>query len=97
MDVTKKTALCSQRARPVIRSYAQSMLNAAVMTDIPRVLNDSFDQVVRERQIRILRTAYRIVGNWANAEDVAQEVFVRLHRHGLGFPNEAALGGWLYR
>jgi RNA polymerase sigma-70 factor (ECF subfamily) len=73
------------------------MLNAAVMTDIPRALNASFDQVVSERQVRILRTAYRIVGNWADAEDVAQEVFVRLHRHGLGFPNEAALGGWLYR
>ena len=95
--MSQEKARFSQRTSPLNRSNAQSMLNAAVMTDIPRVLNDSFDQVVRERQIRILRTAYRIVGNWADAEDVAQEVFVRLHRHGLGFPNEGALGGWLYR
>jgi RNA polymerase sigma-70 factor (ECF subfamily) len=73
------------------------MLDAAVMVDIPRAGNVSFDDVVRERQTQVLRTAYRITGNWANAEDVAQEVFVRLHRHGLAFPTPAALGSWLYR
>ncbi len=73
------------------------MLNAAVMTDVPKVQDDAFNQVIRERQVRVLRTAYRIAGNRADAEDVAQEVFVRLHRHGLGFPNEAALASWLYR
>ena len=67
------------------------------MSDIPRTLVDPFDQIVREREAQVLRTAYRILGNWADAEDAAQEVFVRLHRHGLGFPNEAAFGGWLYR
>ena len=47
-----------------------------------------------------MRTAFRILGNWADAEDVAQEAFLRLHRHGLangGFVNDAAAGGWLYR
>jgi RNA polymerase sigma-70 factor (ECF subfamily) len=56
-----------------------------------------FDQVVRQREAQILRTACRILGNWADAEDVAQEVFVRLHRNGLNFQNEAILGAWLYR
>jgi len=28
---------------------------------------------------------------------VAQETLLRLHRHGLGFANDAAMGGWLYR
>lgn len=67
------------------------------MSEIPRDVSGSFDQVVRQREVQILRTAYRILGNWADAEDVAQEVFVRLHRRGLDFPNDAALGGWLYR
>jgi DNA-directed RNA polymerase specialized sigma24 family protein len=31
----------------------------------------------------VLRTAYRILGNWADAEEVAQETFLRLPRHGL--------------
>ena len=67
------------------------------MLDIPRQASNSFDQVVRDRETRVLRAAYRILGNWADAEDVAQEVFLRLHRHGLSFPSDAAFGSWLYR
>jgi RNA polymerase sigma-70 factor (ECF subfamily) len=73
------------------------MLDAALMADLPRAVSDSFDEIVREWQVQILRTAHRMLGNWADAEDAAQEAFVRLHRHGLRFPNDAALGGWLYR
>ena len=56
----------------------------------------SFDQVLRDREAQVLRTAFRILGNWADAEDVAQEVFLRLYRHGLRFANDAALGSWIY-
>ena len=57
-----------------------------------------FDETVRQRQTQVIRIAYRMLGNWADAEDVAQEAFVRLHRHGLdGFLGDAALGGWLCR
>lgn len=51
------------------------------MADIPRAVGDTFDQVVRQRETQVLRTAYRILGNWADAEDATQEAFVRLHRH----------------
>jgi len=71
------------------------------MGEIPREAAGSFDEVLRRREAQVLRTAFRILGNWADAEDVAQEVFLRLHRHGLvhrqGFANDAAAGGWLYR
>ena len=67
------------------------------MGEIPREAAGSFDQVLRRREAQVLRTAFRILGNWADAEDVAQEVFLRLHRNGLAFVNDAAAGGWLYR
>jgi RNA polymerase sigma-70 factor (ECF subfamily) len=74
------------------------MLEAGlVTTSVSNERSDSFIQVVRERETQVLRTAYRILGNWADAEDVAQDVFLRLHRHGLRFTNEAALGAWIYR
>ncbi len=73
------------------------MQATALMFEMARVADDAFDQVVRHREAQLLRIAYRILGNWADAEDVAQEVFLRLHRHGLDFANEAALGAWLYR
>lgn len=67
------------------------------MLEIPCEVSNSFEQVVQQRESRVLRTAYRILGNWADAEDVTQEVFLRLHRHGLSFPNDSAFGSWLYR
>lgn len=73
------------------------MLDAAVMSDSPPALADSFEQVVRQWETQVLRTAYRILGNWADAEDVAQEAFLRLYRHGINFPSDAALRSWLYR
>ena len=93
----RKHSLFSQRSQPRIRFIYQRMLDAALMSDIPRAVDDSFDQVVCQREAQVLRVAYRILGNWADAEDVAQEVFVRLYRRGLKFPNDAARGGWLYR
>src|ERR1700722_14189990 len=73
------------------------MQKGALMTGLPCAVSDSFDHVVHQREAQVLRTAYRMLGNWADAEDAAQEVFLRLHRHGLGFANEAACGAWLYR
>ena len=73
------------------------MLEAALMGEIPREAAGSFDEVLRRREAQVLRTAFRILGNWADAEDVAQEVFLRLHRHGLDFASDGAAGAWLYR
>lgn len=69
----------------------------ALMFEITQTADDAFDQIVRQREAQLLRIAYRMVGNWADAEDVVQEAFFRLHRQGAKFPNEAALGAWLYR
>jgi len=73
------------------------MLEATLMGEILREATESFEQVLRQRETQVLRTAFRILGNWADAEDVAQEVFLRLHRHGLDFANDGATGAWLYR
>jgi RNA polymerase sigma-70 factor (ECF subfamily) len=75
----------------------EEMLEAALMADLAAAGTESFDQVLRRREGQVLRTAFRILGNWADAEDVAQETFLRLHRHGLRFEHDAALGAWLYR
>jgi RNA polymerase sigma-70 factor (ECF subfamily) len=75
----------------------RSMHAATLMFELSREADDSFSQVVRDREMQLLRVAFRILGNWADAEDVAQEAFLRLHRHGLKFSSEAALNSWLYR
>jgi RNA polymerase sigma-70 factor, ECF subfamily len=67
------------------------------MADISAAQGRAFDEVLRQRETQVLRTAYRILGNWPDAEDVAQETFLKLHRHGLSFSSDAAIGAWLYR
>ena len=56
----------------------------------------AFEELVTTYQHRIFGVALRMLGNRAEAEDVAQETFLRAHR-GLGeFRGEARLGTWLY-
>lgn len=79
-----------------------ALVTASVSDERSDPLGDLFVRVVRERETQVLRTAFRILGNWADAEDVAQDVFLKLHlskvhSHGLRFANEAALGAWIYR
>jgi RNA polymerase sigma-70 factor (ECF subfamily) len=57
----------------------------------------AFSQLVREYRGRVLRTACGIVGSTEEAEDVAQEVFVKVWNN---LPRYRALGtfsSWLYR
>jgi RNA polymerase sigma-70 factor (ECF subfamily) len=39
-----------------------------------------WEQLVREHGTMVFRTAWRIVGNAADAEDISQEVFLEAHR-----------------
>src|SRR5207248_2134338 len=54
--------------------YCRSMQATALIFEMARTAaHDAFDRIVRQREAQILRIAYRILGNWTDAEDVAQE------------------------
>ncbi|MBE7558513.1 sigma-70 family RNA polymerase sigma factor [bacterium] len=57
----------------------------------------AFRELVERYRERVYRIAYRIVGNEAEAEDVAQETFVKAHRGLGGFAGRSSLFTWLYR
>lgn len=46
---------------------------------------------------RVVTVAYRVLGNWQAAEDVAQEVFLHLSRGARGFRGDASFRSWIYR
>ena len=58
----------------------------------PRTDDESFEALFRAEYARVAGIANRVLMDQHEAEDVAQEVFVRLYRHGLKFPNDVALG-----
>lgn len=58
---------------------------------------EAFASLVRRYQGRIFNMALGSTANEADAEDVAQEVFVRVFRGLSGFRGESAFRTWLYR
>jgi RNA polymerase sigma factor (sigma-70 family) len=56
----------------------------------------SWDDLVRQHSARVYRLAYRLTGNMHDAEDLTQEVFVRVFRSLDGY-TPGTFEGWLHR
>src|SRR5690242_20490655 len=56
----------------------------------------AFEELVRRYQHRVFGVAVRMLGSGAEAEEIAQEVFLRVHRAIGDFRGEAKLSTWLY-
>ena len=56
----------------------------------------SWDEIVRQHSARVFRLAYRLTGNRHDAEDLTQEVFVRVFRS-LQSYRPGTFEGWLHR
>ena len=58
---------------------------------------EAFDELVRRHQVQILNLARVMTAGGADAEDLAQEVFVRAWRSLAGFRGESTFRTWLHR
>jgi RNA polymerase sigma-70 factor (ECF subfamily) len=58
---------------------------------------DAYADLVRAHGRAVFRVAQRITGNQADAEDVAQETFLRGYRSLESFQSRANFGTWIYR
>jgi len=56
----------------------------------------TWEEVVRDHSARVYRLAYRLTGNSHDAEDLTQEVFVRVFRSLSGY-TPGTFEGWLHR
>ena len=57
----------------------------------------AFEALVRLHQRRVFHLLMRMLGSREEAEDVAQEAFLSLHRHGHRFRGEARFSTFVYR
>jgi RNA polymerase sigma-70 factor (ECF subfamily) len=57
----------------------------------------AFDELVRRHQDRVFNLCYRMVGTYEDADDCAQETFVRVYRSLNRFGFRSAFSTWLYR
>lgn len=77
---------------------AQSATTAMPLQELPA--NDmptpTWEHIVMEHSARVYRLAYRLTGNQHDAEDLTQEVFVRVFRS-LHNYQPGSFEGWLHR
>lgn len=59
--------------------------------------DEAFATLVQRHRSAVVNLAYRYVANRADAEDLAQEVFIRVHRALGRYRPEAKFKTWLYR
>jgi len=57
----------------------------------------AFEWLVRRHQDAVFRTCLRFLGDYEEAVDCAQDVFVRVYKALRGFRREARFSTWLYR
>jgi RNA polymerase sigma-70 factor (ECF subfamily) len=57
----------------------------------------AFEALVRRHEGKVYRLLVRMLGNREEAEDVAQEAFLSLHRHGHRFRGESRFSTFVYR
>ena len=57
----------------------------------------AFDLLVRKYQHKIVSVVTRYVSDWSEAQDVAQEAFIRAYRAIGAFRGDSAFYTWIYR
>ncbi|MDT3396231.1 RNA polymerase sigma factor SigE [Streptomyces sp. B1866] len=68
----------------------------ATAADSPAWTPPTWEQIVSTHSARVYRLAYRLTGNQHDAEDLTQEVFVRVFRS-LSTYTPGTFEGWLHR
>jgi RNA polymerase sigma-70 factor (ECF subfamily) len=59
--------------------------------------DDAFETLIGRHEQRVFRLLMRMMGTREEAEDVAQETFLSLHRHGRRFRGDSRFSTFVYR
>jgi len=71
--------------------------DAALISRCQKADIAAFNEIVARYKTKIYRYVYRMTGSAEDAEDLTQEVFVRMYTNIAGFRAEASLSTWLFR
>ncbi len=71
--------------------------DAALMVAFQKGDEGAFDQIIDKYHKPIVNFIYKIVNNSAEAEELAQEVFLRIYRARHTYEPKARFAAWIYR
>ena len=90
-DISKEASSTGQDGAPRRHDEDRALIKKAIAGD-----HDSFEALVRKYQGRVFTMAYRMLGNRADAEDMAQEIFLKAYRGLPQFEGRSTFSTWLY-
>lgn len=79
-----------------VRDQLRLMDDAGVVTTFLAGEERAFDELVERYQTRLVNFIYRTVGDRERAEDLVQEVFIRVYRHLHRFDRSKKFSTWVY-
>jgi RNA polymerase sigma-70 factor (ECF subfamily) len=89
--------------RPADGIFSEAVMQTAVADELTLVERcrsgdaAAFDSLVAKYASQVYNLAYRMVGDPDDADDVAQEVFLRVHRAIKSFRGSSSFTTWIYR
>jgi RNA polymerase sigma-70 factor (ECF subfamily) len=75
----------------------ESELDQALVERVQKGDKRAFDLLVRKYQHKIISVVTRYVSDWSEAQDVAQEAFIRAYRALGAFRGDSAFYTWIYK
>ncbi len=84
------------RARIVTRDDLRQLDDSTVVAEYLAGRRRAFDELVERYEKRLLNFVHRTIGDRERAEDLVQEVFIRVHRHLHRFDQTKKFSTWIY-
>src|SRR5215469_14999661 len=79
-----------------VRESLRAQDDAAVVEAFLGGEERAFEELVERYQVRLLNFVYRTIGDRERAEDLVQEVFIRVYRHLHRFDRSKKFSTWVY-
>src|SRR5881392_1901150 len=93
-DIVRKQIVSVEGA--AVRERLRTLDDSAVVTAFLGGEERAFQELVERYQTRLLNFVYRTIGDREKAEDLVQEVFIRVHRHLHRFDRSKKFSTWIY-
>jgi len=95
-DVMAEAAIMRHSALPTTRERLKGLDDAGVVEAFLGGDERGFQELVERYQTRLLNFVYRTIGDRERAEDLVQEVFIRVYRHLHRFDRSKKFSTWIY-
>ena len=93
---TKHPVQIAVQKAQTVREQLRASDDIAVVTTFLTGESRAFEELVDRYQTRLLNFVYRTIGDRDRAEDLVQEVFIRVHRHLHRFDRTKKFSTWIY-